>query len=181
MWGAVGATRNQAFEATSPRYPCDNRGVASFREFAQEMSLTPEQLRAVSLFSEGLKNTQIAHELGVTPRCIQRWHKIPEFASAVAQIKKKAAEKTIEATATNISNRIQSLLPKALGVIEHYLDSDEARASDRLRACHLVGTWAGLTQQKAPVSPSKGEEPQSQTGLSEDIIEQIRSQILGVK
>lgn len=145
------------------------------------MPLTSEQLKGVSLFAEGFTNAEIARKLGVTIRSVQRWHKNPEFASAVAKIREKATEKVVETTATNISNRIQSLLPKALGVIEHYLDSDEARAADRLRACHLVGTWAGLTQQKAPVSPSKGEETQSQAGLSEDIIEQIRNQILGVK
>lgn len=146
-----------------------------------QMSLTSEQLKGVSLFAEGFTNAEIARKLGVTVRSVQRWHKIPEFASAIAKIREKTTEKVIETTATNISGRIQSLLPKALGVIEHYLDSDEARAGDRLRACHLVGSWAGLTQQKAPASASKGEETQSQGGLSDDLVEQIRSQILGIK
>lgn len=145
------------------------------------MPLTSEQLKGVSLFAEGFTNAEIARKLRVTPRSVQRWHKNPEFASAIAKIREKTTEKVIEATATNISSRVQSLLPKALGVIEHYLDSDEARAADRLRACHLVGSWAGLTQQKPPTSSSKGEETQSQAGLSHDVVEQIRCQILGVK
>lgn len=138
-------------------------------------------MKGVSLFAEGFTNAEIARKLGVTVRSVQRWHKNPEFASAVAKIREKTTEKVVEATATNISNRIQSLLPKALGVIEHYLDSDQTRACDRLRACHLVGSWAGLTQQKAPASASKAEEVQSQGGLSEDLVEQMKRQILGVK
>ena len=145
------------------------------------MPLTSEQLKGVSLFAEGFTNAEIARKLGVTIRSVQRWHKNPEFASAVAKIREKTTEKVIETTAANISNRIQSLLPKALGVIEHYLDSDEARAGDRLRACHMIGSWAGLTQQKPPASAPKGEETQSQAGLSEDLLEQIRNQVLGVK
>lgn len=145
------------------------------------MPLTSEQLKGVSLFAEGFTNAEIARKLGVTVRSVQRWHKNPEFASAIAKIREKTTEKVVEATAANISNRIQSLLPKALGVIEHYLDSDEARAGDRLRACHLVGTWAGLTQQKAPASASKEDETKSQAGLSDALLEQMRRQILGVK
>ena len=151
------------------------------RTSSLNMPLSVEQLRGISLFTEGFTNAEIARKLGVTVRSVQRWHKNPEFASAVAKIRQKATEKVVETTATHISNQVQGLLPKAIRLLERFLDDDEARAADRLRAVHLIGTWAGLTQQKVPSSASKGEETQSQAGLSEELLEQIRNQVLGVK
>jgi hypothetical protein len=143
------------------------------------MSLTKEQLKALAMFSEGLTSNEIATRLKVSVRTIQRWQKLPEFIKAVTDIHQKATQTTVETTASNISNRIQSLLPKALNCIESLLDDPDARAADKLRACNLVGSWAGLTQQKTMPSPQP-EQPQSTAGLSDELVEQIRRQVLGV-
>lgn len=145
------------------------------------MPLSPEQLKALSMFAEGASSSEIATALKVSQRSVQRWQKLPEFVKAVGDIHAKATASTIDTTAANISNRIQKLLPKALDVLEGYLEDTEARACDRLRACHLIGSWAGLTQQKqSNTSPSPSDQPQSTTGLSDELVEQIRKQVLGI-
>lgn len=143
------------------------------------MPLTREQLKALSMFAQGATSGEIARELKVSIRSVQRWQKLPEFVKGLADINTKATENTVEATAASISNRIQRLLPKALDTVEYYIENPEARAADRLRACHLVGTWAGLTQQKVSPSPQT-EQPQSSAGLSDELVEQIRRQVLGM-
>jgi transposase len=143
------------------------------------MPLNPEQLKALAMLAEGALSSEIAAKLKVSQRSIQRWQKLPEFVKGIAEIHTKATENTIETTAANISNRIQRLLPKALDTIEYYIENEEAKASDRLRACHLVGSWAGLTQQKQS-TPSQPQTEQANTGLSEELVEQIRRQVLGI-
>jgi hypothetical protein len=140
------------------------------------MSLTPQQLKALSMFAQGASGSEIANELKVSARSIQRWQKLPEFAKGLYDISAKTTQLTVETTASSISNRIQRLLPKALDTIEYYIENPEAKASDRLRACHLVGTWAGLTQQKI----FQDEAPQASAGLSDELVSQIRRQVLGV-
>ena len=140
------------------------------------MSLTPDQLQALSLFAQGASSSWIAAKLKVSIRSVQRWQKLPEFTKALTDISAKTTQLTVEATASSISNRIQRLLPKALDTIEYYIENPEAKASDRLRACHLVGTWAGLTQQKI----FQDEAPQARAGLSDELVSQIKQQVLGV-
>lgn len=110
------------------------------------MPLSLDQLKALSMFAEGATNSEIAANLKVSQRSIQRWQKLPEFVDGLADIHAKATQSTVEATAANISNRIQKLLPKALDTIEYFIENPEVKSSDRLRACHIVGSWAGLNQ-----------------------------------
>jgi hypothetical protein len=56
---------------------------------------------------------------------------------------------------------IQKLVPKALLVIHNYLTDPSVKASDRLRACHIIGNWAGLNQSVAK------SEPQAETQLKD--------------
>ena len=140
------------------------------------MTLTPVQLQALSLFAQGASSSWIAAKLKVSVRSVQRWQKLPEFSKALADIGNKATEKTIETTSRSISDRIQQLLPKTLDCLEYFIENPEVRPSDRLRACHLVGTWAGLTQQKT----LQDEAPQASAGLSDELVAQIRQQVLGI-
>jgi hypothetical protein len=108
--------------------------------------LTPKQLQAVSEIAKGLTPSAISKDIGVSERTIQRWLKLPEFIEAVDEIRERSTTKVIVETSNDIAVRIQSLVPKAIDTLEHYIESPEARASDRLRACHIIGSWAGLTQ-----------------------------------
>jgi len=132
-------------------------------------SLTPQQLQAVSMLANGKNHVEIALELGITTKTVQRWIKKPEFAQAVADVQLKAIEKTVERTSEEIARHsqeiIQRLVPKALKVINDYLSDSSAKGSDRLRAVHIVGSWAGLNQQ-TQVKPEQSAEQNLKDYLS---------------
>lgn len=113
-------------------------------------SLTPKQLQAVNLLAKGKTQIEIASLLGISTKTVQRWTRKPEFIQAIADVQSRAVEKTIEKTAEDISRHsqevIQRLVPKALMVIHEYLNNSSAKGSDRLRAVHIIGSWAGLNQ-----------------------------------
>lgn len=111
-------------------------------------SLSSEQLAAVRLIATGKSQQEAAQALGVAKRTVQRWAKIPEFATAVADARNMALEATVEATAGDLKANIERLIPKAIAVLEATLDDGEARGADRLRAADIVGKWAGLYQAK---------------------------------
>lgn len=108
--------------------------------------LSSQQLQAASLLAKGSTEAEAAKVAGVTLRTVQRWKLVPEFAQIISEVNSRAVEATIEATATDIAEQIQALVPKAIGVLHEYLDNPECRASDRLRAVHILGGWAGLNQ-----------------------------------
>lgn len=121
-------------------------------------SLTPQQLEALSLLSSGFTQAETAQKLGISVRTVQRWARIPEFAEALEDVKRKAAEKTVEATAENINAHVQKLLPKAIRTLEEILDDDEARNNDKLRASEILGRWGGLAQPQQQQQQSPAEE-----------------------
>jgi predicted transcriptional regulator len=62
------------------------------------MSLSPQQLEAIALLGKGTKTAQVAHQLGITQRTVQRWLKDDEFATAVAEIGKETTKLVVKAT-----------------------------------------------------------------------------------
>jgi hypothetical protein len=108
--------------------------------------LTPKQLQAVSEIAKGRTPSVISKDIRVSERTIQRWLKLSEFKAALAEIQERSTTKVIVQVSDDISLRIQSLIPKAISTLESYIENPEARAADRLRACHIIGAWAGLNQ-----------------------------------
>ena len=43
------------------------------------MALTKNQIKSIELLLSGMAQNQVAQELGVTPKTLQRWAKIPEY------------------------------------------------------------------------------------------------------
>lgn len=125
-------------------------------------TLTPEQLQAVQMLANGKTHAEIGSELGITTKTMQRWTKKPEFNQALADVQFRTVEKTIERTSEDIAQQsqevIQRLVPRALKVLNEYLGDQNAKGSDRLRACHIIGSWAGLNQ--APPKPETEAETQ---------------------
>jgi transposase len=120
--------------------------------------LTPKQLQAVSEIAKGLTPSAISKDIGVSERTIQRWLKLPEFKAALAEIQERSTTKVIVEVSDDISARIQSVIPKAISTLESYIENPEARGSDRLRACHIIGAWAGLNQPQKQESQNPPEE-----------------------
>ncbi len=110
------------------------------------MALTEKQLKAVEMTISGTRPEDIGKVLGVSRRTIYRWLDLPDFKEAVNQIQERSTAKLIVQISDDISSRLQSIIPKAISTLESYIENPEARGSDRLRACHIVGSWAGLNQ-----------------------------------
>jgi len=121
-------------------------------------AFSPEQLQAIQLLANNATHVEVARLLKVSTKTIQRWSKKADFIKALESVQDLALEKTIETSAEDISSRIQNLVPKALTVLEHYIEDSESRGSDRLRACHIVGSWAGLNQSRPQEAQQSGAE-----------------------
>ena len=70
------------------------------------MSLSPEQLKAISLLAEGMPGPTVAKKIGVAYRTIQRWYKKPEFTSAFENLRMKTQVKILEKSSEQSSEKI---------------------------------------------------------------------------
>jgi transposase-like protein len=65
------------------------------------MALTQNQIKSIELLLSGMAQKQVAQELGVTPKTLQRWVKIPEYSDKLNGILLEAREQaTKQATQT---------------------------------------------------------------------------------
>lgn len=108
--------------------------------------LTPKQLEAVSGIAKGLTPNAIGKLIGCSERTIQRWLKLPQFIEALNEIQERSTAQVIVEVSEDVAARIQTLIPKAIDTLQSYIENPEARGADRLRACHILGNWAGLNQ-----------------------------------
>lgn len=67
------------------------------------MSLSAEQLSAISLLARGISPGQVARDLGISDRTLFRWKKSPEFSAAIEEIGKEATKTVIKETAADLS------------------------------------------------------------------------------
>lgn len=118
------------------------------------MSLTRQQLEALSLLSHGFNLQETANKVGVSKRTLQRWVKLAEFIEAKKDVTQQTTARVIEVTAQDVTESIRHLVPKAVRLLEEILDCPEARNTDKLRASEILGRWSGLaqTQQQSQVS-----------------------------
>jgi transposase len=70
------------------------------------MSLSPEQLKAISLLAEGIPAPKVATKIGVAYRTLQRWHKKPEFKKALEELRLKTQAKVFEKSSEGNSEKI---------------------------------------------------------------------------
>ncbi|HEY9892152.1 MAG TPA: helix-turn-helix domain-containing protein [Candidatus Sericytochromatia bacterium] len=77
--------------------------------------LTAKQLQAVSGIAKGLPISQIAKSLDVSPRTVQRWEKLPQFATALGQVQHEVScrikAESVE-NATTITCRLENYSAK---------------------------------------------------------------------
>ena len=70
------------------------------------MSLSREQLKAVSLLAEGIPVPNVADKIGVARRTLQRWQKKSEFTTALEELRVKTQAKVFEKTSEENSKKI---------------------------------------------------------------------------
>lgn len=113
------------------------------------------------MLANGQTHADVAAGLGITTKTVGRWCVKPEFAEALSKTQVRAVDKVVERSAEEIARQsqevIQRLVPKALRVLNSYLDDPTAKGSDRLRACHIIGSWAGLNQSQTKQEPTDAE------------------------
>lgn len=79
------------------------------------MSLSPEQLKAISLLVEGIPAPKVAAKIGVAYRTVQRWYKKTEFIKALDELRLKTQAKVFEKTSEENSEKIAIDLKKLQG------------------------------------------------------------------
>jgi len=105
------------------------------------MSLTPQQLGAVALLGKGAKTSEVAHQLGITQRTVQRWLKDDEFSTAVAEIGKETTRLVVEMTSFNLFEEIERATESSVKLLTEMIENPDIRPSDRLKAVDIVRRW----------------------------------------
>ncbi len=120
--------------------------------------MTPNQIRAAELLSQGLSHQEVAEACNVSRRTILRWLNQGDFKNlSFAMINRQrpaqqAPQRLENANGTNhhSSNlKPSDLVADALTTVRDILRDSDVRVADRLRAATLAGEWAGLAHQKS--------------------------------
>jgi transcriptional regulator with XRE-family HTH domain len=115
--------------------------------------LTPNQIKAAELLSQGFSHQEVADACKVSRRTILRWlnqndFKNLSFGLIHRQRSGQQVPQRLENTkSTNQSSdnlRVPDLIPDALRAVRDILQNPDARNGDRLAAASLVGKWSGL-------------------------------------
>jgi len=105
------------------------------------MSLSSQQLEAVALLGRGVKTSEVAHQLRITQRTVQRWLKDDEFAKAVAEIGRQTTQLVVEATSFDLFKEIERATESSVKLLTEMIENPDIRPSDRLKAVDIVRRW----------------------------------------
>lgn len=115
-----------------------------------ESSLSPQQETAVDLLAVGRKVTDVAGEIGVARQTVSQWlNRDDEFRAALNVRRRELWQAT--------SDRLRSLLRKALDAIEGRLDAEDGLAA----AVHVLKA-VGLYGAPVKIGATEGEEYEAQ-------------------
>jgi hypothetical protein len=110
-------------------------------------NLSVQQQTAADLLALGNNVTRVAEQVGVARQTVSEWlNQNPAFEAAVNQRRQENWD--------NASNRLRSLLPSALDVLEHALKGGNIKAAiEVLKAAGLHG----LQKPEGPTNPQDAE------------------------
>ncbi len=117
--------------------------------------LTPNQIKAAELLSQGFSHQEVADACNVSRRTILRWLNQNDFKNLSFGLihrhrqspAQQAPQRPTNAHNTNqhLANlRVTDLIPDALAAVRDILQNPDARNGDRLAAASLIGRWAGF-------------------------------------
>jgi transcriptional regulator with XRE-family HTH domain len=111
--------------------------------------LTPQQLEALELLSQGHTQQATADKIGASRRTITRWLKDEEFSQALQGI--KGAQFVVNPEILPVSDspsaiwrKLNSLVPTVIREVEAILTNPDTRTADKLKAAQLLAKWSGL-------------------------------------
>ncbi len=116
------------------------------------MGLSPQQIRAAELLSQGHSHQEVGDAVKVSRRTILRWLKQPDFKNlsyglvgrATPPQHVQAPQRSSERRSASLT--VSDLIPDALLAVRDILQNPESRSCDRIKAAALIGQWAGLGQ-----------------------------------
>jgi hypothetical protein len=118
--------------------------------------------KATQLLKNGLSVSEVAEQLQVSTRTIQRWRNRPQ----VLPIRRSGIEEKPQLESIGSENeppypsqndfqrhlryfddagKLEALIPVALDELKHILENPDTRIADKLRACQVIGDWSGLS------------------------------------
>ncbi len=105
------------------------------------MSLSSQQLEAVALLGVGARTSEVAHQLRITQRTVQRWLKDDEFATAVAEIGRQTTRLVVETTSFDLFKELEQATQSSVALLTEMIENPDIRPSDRLKAVDIVRRW----------------------------------------
>ena len=110
--------------------------------------------KAFDLLRRGKTQSEVATSCGIAVRTLQRWvseaqEKVKQQGDLVAVV-----TETLSAESNGVVDRLFSqdffqrldaLMPCCLQELESILKDPDSRKQDKIRACQLLGDWAGLS------------------------------------
>ncbi|HEY9893076.1 MAG TPA: helix-turn-helix domain-containing protein [Candidatus Sericytochromatia bacterium] len=114
--------------------------------------------QAIRLLEAGTPVSEVADQLGVSMRTVQRWKNQSRFLLFEgSQIEEECHIEVLDSDDDfekqefrrgilnfKSASRLEKLIPIAMNQLEAVLINPDSRPADRLRACQIVGDWSGL-------------------------------------
>ena len=111
--------------------------------------------KAFDLLRRGKTQSEVARSCDITTRTLQRWinesqEKVKQQGDLVAVV----AETTLSPEPNGVVERLfdqeffqrlDALMPSCLQELESILKDPDSRKQDKIRACQILGDWAGLS------------------------------------
>jgi hypothetical protein len=119
----------------------------------QDVAILAE--RAYRLLESGMSTSEVAQQLQVSPRTLQRWRNRPRLLPLAelenSQIEVLDSDDDFDKMEYRgyllnfkSTSRLEKLIPAAMDQLEAILIDPNSRSSDKLRACQIIGDWSGL-------------------------------------
>ena len=105
------------------------------------MKQSTKQNTAATLMLEGMSDTDIAKRLRVSRVTVWRWRNSPEVVAILSAERNRRIE--------HVSDRMRSLVDKALDVIESVIDDPSTAPMVRVKAATVILNRAGVTERAA--------------------------------
>ncbi len=110
--------------------------------------------KAFDLLRRGKTQSEVAKSCGIAVRTLQRWvnesqEKVKQQGDLVAVVTETLSAES-DGVVERLFNqeffqRLDALMPSCLQELEAILKDPDSRKQDKIRACQLLGDWAGLS------------------------------------
>jgi transposase-like protein len=110
--------------------------------------------KAFDLLRRGKTQSEVARSCDITTRTLQRWinesqEKVKQQGDLVAVVAETLSPESSGVVERlfdqEFFQRLDGLMPSCLQELEAILKDPDSRKQDKIRACQLLGDWAGLS------------------------------------